>query len=560
MPNSAVYNILVLMEKTLTLALEFIEAFDIDEVLNAFNGGQKNVFICKAKDGVVYAYKLFHGYGEREEREIGFYQKYDDHPGIPRVIKVEEFKGSMVLVEEYIEGKSLSEVLQDGSFTGDADKVLGLTSQIIDILKKPWEDGLENREIHFVKESFVVNNQTRAHENLVWDMKVAIAHFYINNLSEEVRKGQAEKIRQGWLPTKPQLGYKTIGDKGHKIHVVDKNVAPLIKKLFELCATGNYSLAALVEKMYKMGLRSRNGGKVVKSRLHDMLTDPMYYGDFRWKGKVHKGKHEPIVEKDLWDRANTAISRGCSPYKTKTETELRGKIFCGSCGKTITWERQKGHSYGGCKQCKAQIAKDKKYIRQEDLEQDLLTHMVSVAPKSEGVLRVLEQALKESHVEESELHDTQVTSINNQLTRINQRLRDMYIDKLDNRITGETYDEMVNQFDEEKDDLISTLKKLESDNTQYYRVGIKIHELALLARKIYLSEEATVEERRMLLAYAFSNVTILQGEIKVGYTKPFNFLAEWMPKVNKVLELEKNVANKRQKSTFVPSCPILLRR
>jgi serine/threonine protein kinase len=135
------------MEKTLTLAPEFVEAFDIDEVLNVFNGGQKNVFICKAKDGMVYAYKLFHGFGEREEREIGFYQKYDDHPGIPKIIKVEEFKGSMVLVEEYIEGKSLSEVLQDGSFAGDTDKVLELISQVIDILKKPWEDGLVHRDL-----------------------------------------------------------------------------------------------------------------------------------------------------------------------------------------------------------------------------------------------------------------------------------------------------------------------------------------------------------------------------------------------------------------------------
>src|SRR3989344_6728928 len=90
-----------------------------------------------------------------------------------------------------------------------------------------WVREDAKREIHFVKESFVLNGNTRAHENLVWDMKVAIARFYTNNLSEEVRKGQKEKLAQGWIPMRAKIGYKTIGEKGHKIHVIDEEKAPL---------------------------------------------------------------------------------------------------------------------------------------------------------------------------------------------------------------------------------------------------------------------------------------------------------------------------------------------
>ena len=127
-----------------------------------------------------------------------------------------------------------------------------------------WVKESKEREIHFVKESFVVNEETRAHENFVWDMKVAVAHFYINNLSEEVRKGQKEKISQGWLPTKPPVGYKTIGEKGHKIHIVNEDVAPMVVKMFKLYATGNYSTKALADKMHELGLRNANGNKIVK--------------------------------------------------------------------------------------------------------------------------------------------------------------------------------------------------------------------------------------------------------------------------------------------------------
>ena len=132
------------------------------------------------------------------------------------------------------------------------------------------------RQVHFVKENFILNADTKAHDSLVWDMKVAIARFYSNNLSEEVRKGQKEKIAQGWLPTKPPLGYRTIGDKGHKTHVIDEKIAPYIRKMFELYATGNYSTLSLVKVMYKEGLRNREGKRVGKSRLHQLLSDPFY--------------------------------------------------------------------------------------------------------------------------------------------------------------------------------------------------------------------------------------------------------------------------------------------
>jgi hypothetical protein len=36
-----------------------------------------------------------------------------------------------------------------------------------------------------------------------------------------------------------KLGYRTVGEKGHKTHVIDEQKAPLMRKAFELYATGN---------------------------------------------------------------------------------------------------------------------------------------------------------------------------------------------------------------------------------------------------------------------------------------------------------------------------------
>jgi site-specific DNA recombinase len=395
----------------------------------------------------------------------------------------------------------------------------------------------ESHQIHLAKEGCILNKNSKSHEWFMWRVKVATAEYYVRLLSENVKKGQKEKISQGWLPTTPPLGYKTIGEKGHKIIVVDKKVAPHIVKMFELYATGNYSTKSLVGELYKRGLRSRTGSRVGKSQIHKLLCEPFYYGKFVWNDKEYQGKHKPIITQDLFEKVREKITRGCSPYHSKLIKELTGKIKCGRCGKTVTWEIQKGHRYGGCKQCKAQLAKERQYIRQEDLESDLLGHLASIAPKGEQVLEVLKKALKESHSEEIAYHETQVQSINNTLQRIQQRMATMYDDRLDGRITAEEYDHKLKTFSKEKGDLLNALEKLKSDNTEYYKVGFAIHELASKAREIYLSKKITTEERRLLLAYSFSSISVLKGEITPEYTKSFGLLAKWMPKVNKSLEV-----------------------
>lgn len=411
------------------------------------------------------------------------------------------------------------------------------------IVINDWLEADPNRQIHFVKQNLVIHQNAKSDEKFRWDIEIVLAKKYISNLSEEVKKGQAEKISQGWLPTTPPLGYKTIGDKGHKIHVIDPDVAPRIKEMFSLYATGNYSTVSLGQKMFEKGFRSRGGGRVVKSKIHKLLCEPFYYGKFVWNGKEYDGKHEPIITRDLFNQVKKKLTRLSAPYHRTHDKELRGKIFCGNCTRTVTWELQKGQWYGACKNCKSQLATNKKYIRQEAVEDLLLARIASVAPKNERVLEVLNKALKESHREEIELHDAQVNGINNSLQRIEQRVRNMYDDKLDGTISASLFNEKTTEFNREKDTLLDNLRKLKQDNAEYYRVGIAIHDLALKAKEIYLSEDASTEERRLLLAYAYSTVSVLGGVITPEYTKGFGFLAKWMPRLNEILEPTVNNEN-----------------
>lgn len=422
-----------------------------------------------------------------------------------------------------------------------------------------WVEQDSKRAIHLVKENIIIDKENKAHEKLMWDIKASVARFYTNNLSEEVKKGQKEKVEQGHLPTKPPLGYMTVGEKGRKVHKIDNEKAHYIREMFELYATGNHTTRGLVSEMFKRGLRTRAGRKLGKSCLHKLLSNPFYYGEFYWKDELHKGAHEPLVSMELFNLVQARLNRPvASLYYTKHLPVFKGKISCGACGHTITWENQKGHWYGGCKSCDAKQG-DTRYIRQEKIEAQVLEKLVSVAPKSERILKILEKALKESHSQEVEVRESKIKALQQIIDRSKRRVDAMYVDKLDELISVDEFAARSRVLNAEKEDALRELKKLEENSSHYYRAGIGIHELALRAKEIYLSPKALTEDRRNLLSYAFKGLILKNGLLDMEYTPGFEFLSKWVPALNDEFEPQKTVANKRQKASSDASRPTLLR-
>jgi site-specific DNA recombinase len=432
------------------------------------------------------------------------------------------------------------------------EKIDRLTRNLKDAsLVQDWVEANKEREVHFLKESFILNDQTKAHENLVWDMKVAIARFYSNNLSEEVKKGQKEKLSQGWLPTKPPLGYKTIGEKGHKTHIIEESKRKLIQTMFELYSTGNYSTTALVELMYQKGLRNRVNKKVGKSMLYNLLSDPFYCGKIRWKEEILPGKQERIVTKDLFDLVQSKLNRKFkSPLYTKHLTVFKAKMCCSDCGGTVTWEIQKGHCYGHCnhyRKCQQNI-----WWREEKVENFLLPLFDKMAPKGKKTLEVIEKALKENHKDEIKNHTNTMTEINNALAVAQRRLEAIYEDKIDGKITPIFYAKKLAEYTKEKEDAQNTLIKLNEGNTKYYQAGYALHELAMRAGEIYRSPKATVEDKRLLLSKIFSNLSLGADIIRPDYTSAFQFLTKWVPILNSTFELSEYGSDKEKKSVLTP--------
>ena len=120
--------------------------------------------------------------------------------------------------------------------------------------------------------------------------------YYIDSLSENIKRGQRQKLKNGLWPQMAPLGY--LNDKTKNI-VIDSAKAPLIKKTFEAYATGNYTLAQLRKSINDLGLKGRRDGELSISNFQYLLKNPFYYGLIRYSGEFYEGKHEPIITKKL---------------------------------------------------------------------------------------------------------------------------------------------------------------------------------------------------------------------------------------------------------------------
>src|SRR6266508_4113800 len=108
-------------------------------------------------------------------------------------------------------------------------------------------------EVHFVKEGAVVSKASRSSDKFMHGIKVLMAKNYVDNLSEEVKKGLREKAEQGHWPGEANVGYAN--NRTTRRIDVDPLRGPLVARVFQLYASGEYSLTAVTHKAYEIGLR-----------------------------------------------------------------------------------------------------------------------------------------------------------------------------------------------------------------------------------------------------------------------------------------------------------------
>lgn len=210
-------------------------------------------------------------------------------------------------------------------------------------------------KFHFTREHLIIDDNSPPQEKLRFYLGIILGKYYIDNLKSEINKGLEARLEAGLWNGPAPIGYKNVrvGKEQRAVVVVDSENATVVKEIFELHATGNYSLEALTNILKEKSTRKTCTKRVVE----EMLSNPFYYGVMKIKsrrhgkkfeGKLVKGQHEPLIEKDLWDACQKIRGIRAANHQRCNARGIpkpyMGWLQCGECGHQVTGEVKKKKS------------------------------------------------------------------------------------------------------------------------------------------------------------------------------------------------------------------------
>ncbi len=184
-----------------------------------------------------------------------------------------------------------------------------------------------------------------------------IAQDELRKLSSRVKFGHAQAIKKNVVLGNSRIfGY--VKDGGRL--VIDEDEAPMVRELFELYATGDYSMKQIETLFWEKGYRNHNGKKIAHTTMSGMISNPKYKGYYvgnkvkvidlftkkqkflppeEWvMFKDETGEIVPaIVSEELWDKANAVLKKRSEDVKGRQgicnhANLLTGKLYCTHCG------------------------------------------------------------------------------------------------------------------------------------------------------------------------------------------------------------------------------------
>ncbi|GAB7183045.1 hypothetical protein ATKI12_2876 [Kitasatospora sp. Ki12] len=398
------------------------------------------------------------------------------------------------------------------------------------VMVEEWLEGDDTRRLHCPKNSLVLHKNSSSQDKFVWGMHVVVAKNYTDNLSEEVRKGQLEKLRQGWFPAAPPPGYENVLDGGKRVQRVVPGVAPLVVEMFKLAKTKRFTVKSLAREMTKRGLLI--DGKPIKGdRVFRMLHNPYYVGVIRWNGKQYPGSHEPIVSVELFEQVQRVLSRSTHEIQRYRMHHplFQGLVTCSACQGLLVWESQKGYWYGKCP--KPRACSRRRFVRQEVVEQQVACALGRLQAPRPRLTAWLKNELEAGLRSQLSLQEAAAEGLKQEEDRIRSKLTVLYDDRLEGRINAGEYDLKAVSLHAQQADLARQLKSLEAEDTSYLDTAFSFVEMTQRAADEF-THSTDGERKRELMTELFDKLS-LDGELLQPQYNPRAtwILTEILPKV-----------------------------
>ncbi len=199
-------------------------------------------------------------------------------------------------------------------------------------------------------------NTTTSMGRLTLNILLSFAQFEREVIGERVRDKIAASRRKGlWMGGMPPLGYDVVERK----LVVNETEAELVRLIFRRFLRLG-SATKLAQELRRAGHRTkswttqdgnqREGKPIDKGAIYKILANRVYLGEAVHKGVSYPGEHEPIVDRELWDKVHAILAENTVARSNASRAQaaalLKGLLFApGGHAMTPSHTRKKGRLY-----------------------------------------------------------------------------------------------------------------------------------------------------------------------------------------------------------------------
>ena len=347
---------------------------------------------------------------------------------------------------------------------------------------------------------------------------ISMAQSEDTKISRRTREGIHASLEKGKCTCKAPRGYinKQIDD-SNKYVVIDETKAPVIREMFREVAKGVYT-PCYIQKVF-----ARKGYYIHKNSFLKMLRNRFYVGEVfvpEYKDDkigtipAHyvKGLHEPLIDKDTFERVQAVVNKKHRPKLTKRahpDVFLRQYLKCPQCGATMTGSASRGN---GGKYYYYHCSRDSKHLRcRADKANDLFARYIATLKPNYAILRLYGEIMKEISNDGQVATQSQIAKVEEEIMAHEARLAAATNKFLDGEIDATLYAELKQRVELEKRACLSKLDMLKTPKCADIEPQLE-YAMSLINNMEHHIREGRLEVKRELIGVMFPEKFEFDGE------------------------------------------------
>jgi len=181
-------------------------------------------------------------------------------------------------------------------------------------------------------------------DRFLGNFELGMATKYIDDLRQNVRRGNRARFQRGWPNYRPPVGY--IEDRATKTVVKDPERFDMVRRAWDLILLGamrpSHVLRILNDQWHFRTRKTakRGGAQLSYTQFHELLSNPFYKGVIRLRsGETYPGRFPAMVTAAEFDRVQEILGRAHHLGNTKHQFAYSGLLRCASCNRIMVGEQ-----------------------------------------------------------------------------------------------------------------------------------------------------------------------------------------------------------------------------